>query len=510
MRFDQFMGGSYESQSTLADCSRTINWYPEQLQDPGASCKTVLYPTPGVVVLDSVGVGNGRAHYYLNGREFAVIGETLYEINSNGILTSRGSVGLDNNPATITSNGDGGGQLFITSNTNGFCYDLATNVLTQVATMNGKCTMGDMLDGRFLVLDAATSTFYISALFDGLTWAPGLDFAQRSLAPDPWRAIKVVGRLVWLFGEITSEAWYDTGANFPYAPAPSGLITYGIAAPFSATIIGNDVIWLGSTKSGRVCVVKATGYSPEVLSNYPLETVIESYPGVSLAVGDAYSDAGHTFFMLGFDQADATWVWDAETKLWHERGTWIAGESRFVVWRPRYYARAFEEHRMLDASGGSVYRMGLDLNLDVDGLNIRRVRRAPAIINENKRVYYSEFELDIEPGLADPVPTVAAFTMTGSTVLGSTVSGVVTYDAMGGPFVWPSAVVSMTVDGVPWPGGDATADVNGYYQFLAVPAGTIDVAVTGTPPTAGPSTGNNSGVAAPPAPLTLDIYAVSI
>jgi hypothetical protein len=115
--------------------------------------------------------------------------------------------------------------------------------------------------------------------------------------------------------------------------------------------------------------------------------------------------------MLGFDQADATWCWDAETKLWHERGTWIAGESRYVVWRPRYYARAFEEHRMLDAAGGSVYRMGLDLQLDVDGLNIRRVRRAPAIINENKRVYYSEFELDIEPGLADPTPTVAAFRM---------------------------------------------------------------------------------------------------
>jgi hypothetical protein len=196
MRFDQFFGGSYESQSTLADCSRSINWYPEQLQDPGASCKTVLYPTPGVVVLDSVGVGNGRAHYYLNGREFAVIGATLYEINSSGKLTSRGTVGLDSNPATITSNGDGGGQLFITSNSNGFCYDLAANTLSQVGTMDGKCTMGDMLDGRFLVLDAATSTFYISALFDGMTWAPGLDFAQRSLAPDPWRAIKVVGRLV--------------------------------------------------------------------------------------------------------------------------------------------------------------------------------------------------------------------------------------------------------------------------------------------------------------------------
>jgi hypothetical protein len=35
----------------------------------------------------------------------------------------------------------------------------------------------------------------------------------------------------------------------------------------------------------------------------------------------------------------------------------------------------------------------------VDGLTIRRLRRGPAIMSENKRVFYSSFELDLEPGI---------------------------------------------------------------------------------------------------------------
>lgn len=496
-KYDAFIGGSYQSQSTLADCERTMNWYPEMLQSQGATAKLALYPTPGVTALDSVGVGNGRGHVFAAGREFLVIGAKLYEADVNGTLTDRGDVALDSNPATITYNGDGGDQLFITSGTNGYCYELSTDVLTQVAAMDGKCTMGDMMDGRFLVLDASTSTFYVSALFDGQTWTPGTDFAQRSLAPDAWRAMKVVGRLVWLFGSETSEAWYDTGANFPFAPAPSGLITFGIAAPFSAVIIGNDIIWLGSTKSGRVCVVKATGYSPEVLSNYPLESHIETYDGVSSAVGDAYSDQGHTFYVLGFDQADATWVWDSETRLWHERGTWISSESRYVVWRPRYYARAFDEHRMLDASGGYLYRMANDLLHDVDGIPIRRLRRAPAILDENKRVFYSEFELDLEPGLASISPTKASFRVAALPIVSGTV-----WTQPGDEQTVGATVKLFLVEGMVTTLIDTTTtNASGFYQFLNAPIG--NVTVEGSKGAL--ISGTNGGTTVAGETLTLDI-----
>jgi hypothetical protein len=60
---------------------------------------------------------------------------------------------------------------------------------------------------------------------------------------------------------------------------------------------------------------------------------------------------------------------------------------------------AFGEHRMLDASTGALYRIGREFGTDVDSRPIRRMRRAPGLTAENQRVFYSAFELDLEPGL---------------------------------------------------------------------------------------------------------------
>ena len=111
---------------------------------------------------------------------------------------------------------------------------------------------------------------------------------------------------------------------------------------------------------------------------------------------------------------------------------------------------------------------------------------------------------------------VALFTMSGISdppippTPTSTVNGTVTYDAPGGPFAWDGINVVMTVDGVPWPGGDAITDALGYYEFLLVPAGVVNVSVSGEPPAVGTRSGSNSDTTVPPATLTLDIYAVGI
>ena len=160
MRVPGFIGGSYESQAVTADVERTVNWYLEPTESPGASTQAALYPTPGVTSLSAATTDPGRAHFYENGREFAVIGGTLYEIDSVGAQTSRGTVQLGTEPATISSNGDGGGELFITSGTYGYYYTLSTNTLTQIAALDGKATMGDFLDGYFLCLDASYFILY--------------------------------------------------------------------------------------------------------------------------------------------------------------------------------------------------------------------------------------------------------------------------------------------------------------------------------------------------------------
>jgi hypothetical protein len=271
------------------------------------------------------------------------------------------------------------------------------------------------LDGYFLALNTSNSTMYISNLLDGTTWITGSQFAQRSIAPDPWKSMKVLGRYIWLFGEQTSEVWYDTGSgSFPFAPYPSGLIPYGIAAPFSAAIIDGSLIWLGASRTGNVFVLRAAGFAAEVVSDYPRENTFRGYATISDAVADTYNDLGHSFYLLTFPTQNITWAWDVKVNSWSERGTWISEQNIFSSWRPRWHAMAFGQHRMLDSSGGSVYQMSSTIGTDIGGRPVRRLRSAPGLLVDahdfyhlspmpSQRIYYGAFELALEPGLGTVV-----------------------------------------------------------------------------------------------------------
>lgn len=448
MRFPQFIGGSYESQAVTADQERTVNWFSEHLESPGATAQAALYPTPGVTALDDTTAvtGYARAHYILpcrgpaitcgasasrpermpatwaDGREFMIIGNTLYEGNEDGDLIEWASAvsGPDNAfeastnptasraPCTIQGGLDTSGRVFITANQHGYYFSAMGSTVLKIAALDGLATMGGFMDGYWLALDGINSTLYISNLLDVTTWDTGIDFAKRNLGADPWRSMKVYGRYIWLFGEQTTELWVDTGERFPFAPIPNALINYGIAAPWSAQIVDNALIWLARNESGRICVTRATGVNVETISTHPVELAISGYDDYADAVAWSYADEGHSFYVLDFLESNATWVWDSKTQIWHERGTWNPDINSFLSWRPRYHAFAFGEHRVLDSGAGQgygagnpsgLYRMGSELPLDMAGAGIRRVRRAPAISAENKRIFYSLFELDVEPGL---------------------------------------------------------------------------------------------------------------
>lgn len=400
------MGGSYVSQSPIADAERTWNFYPEPIESQNGTTKTALYPTPGVSLLGTASLGPGSAHFALFGREWAVIGGTFYEIAQSGALTSRGTVAVGTLPATISSNGANGNQLMIVSGAtasvagNVYIFTLTTNAFAQIASMNGLATVGDELDGFFLVLNAQTATVYISNLNDGTTWQTGTNFFQRSSAADPWISVKVVNKFIWLFGTRTTEVWYDAGTfPIPFAPYPSGLVPYGCAAQFSPCIANGALVWIGQTKEGQNLILQASGFSPVPISTFAIANMLTGYPTVADAIGDTYTDLGHTFYLLSFPTAGTTICYDANTQQWHDRGTWISNNGGFSQWRPRFHAFAFGQHRMLDATTGEVWQMGSQFTTDVDGNPLRRVRQTPPLYYQNQRLFVSAVELLVEPGL---------------------------------------------------------------------------------------------------------------
>jgi hypothetical protein len=398
MRYPAFIGGSATSQASVASGERTINWYVEPLTAAGAKNAAALYPTPGTALFSAAtGAAPVRALFQQNDRVFAVVGAEFVEVDAAGGRTVRGTVALDTAPATITANGDGGGQVFITSGDVGYCFDLVTNAFTTVRASGAR--MGEMVGGYFFALDAATSTVWASDLLDGTVWS-GASIAQRSQAPDKWKALKALNGELFIFGQATTEIWYNAGASpFPFAAHPSGVIDFGVAADFSIARVGGALAWLAQTTSGVGQVVLASGFQPKVISTYELHAAMAGYSRIDDAIGQAYEERGHVFYVLYFPTAGATWAYDLTTGVWAERGTWIAETASYVAWRPLYHAYAFGKLLAGDRETGDIHHVSTAYVTDVDDRPIRRVRRAPSLRVEDRRIRFSKLELYLETGL---------------------------------------------------------------------------------------------------------------
>jgi hypothetical protein len=409
-RMPGFIGPSYKGTSALADPEELVNWYVEQVDSPSPTNQYVYQPTPGLVSRITVPQAPIRALYKVPAstqaaeRGFFVAGAKLYEFFSDFSSVLRGTLsGVGPDPATIHYNGDGGGQLLVTSASGGESYDLATNVLTPIAGL--AAFQGGMLNGYGLALDQTTSTLRLSNLLDMATWDP-TQFAQRSIAPDPWKAMVVLYPRIYLFGSETTEVWFDAGEfPFPFSPVQGILIQEGIEAPFSATVASNAIYWLAQSGDGTARVVRTAGYRPETVSTRAVEQAITSYAQagrIDDAVAWVYQLDGHEFYLLNFPSAGVTWVYDTALPAeigWHKRGTWIDEDARYIALRPQYHAFIFGKHVVGDRETGAIYEMRNTYAQDVNGREIRRLRRTPLMSAEQQWVFFKELQLFLETGL---------------------------------------------------------------------------------------------------------------
>ena len=402
MRFDAFTGGSYRSQSPLVDLQRTMNWYPEVIESQtGKNARYALYPTPGVALFATLPVGPVRGLYQINGRVFAVGGGHLYELDSSGVPTRRSDaagMASDTNPASMTSNGDAGSELGIASGGTFYLLNLSSNAFSAPAT-GGAITMLDFLDGYFLGLDATTSTLRVSELLDGTTWDV-TQIAQRNTGADRWIGMRVSNRLIYLWGNQTSEVWYNAGTSpFPFEAIQEAFMPYGIIGSFAHTDAGGGPLWIGANKDGRGMVLKAEGYTPKRISDHAIEHQIQGYGTVSDIVAYSYQDQGHPFSLFSFPTANATHGFDDATGQWHERGYWDQPVMAYRASRQLFHCFAFGKHLVGDRLGSGIYEMSTAHYLDVNNDEIRRLRRAPHINQEQNWISIPELTLDLETGV---------------------------------------------------------------------------------------------------------------
>jgi hypothetical protein len=361
MRLQGFIGPSNENRSWNFDKEDTINRYVELAEAGQPKSGGYLPPTPCVRPFLLLPEGPIRALFYQDGRCFAVANIGLYEIFASQTYTYLGTVNSDNLPATISSNGTAGHQLFIVSGGAGYIFDLQTNTFTRI-TVPGfptRVVMGNFSDGFFIVLDN-TGAFQLSALEDGTTWS-GLDRFQVSEASDLVIAMTVSHREIWLFGTKTTEPWQDVGgAGANWQPTSGTLIETGIAAPWSMAVLDNTVFWVGGDERGNGIVWRAQGYTPQRISTFAIETYLTRLSRFDNAIAWTYEDSGHLYYVLYLPNADHHLVYDVAAQQWHKRALW---DTRRIQWVPdigRCHTFAFNWHLVGSRLDGVIYAMHLE------------------------------------------------------------------------------------------------------------------------------------------------------
>jgi hypothetical protein len=170
-------------------------------------------------------------------------------------------------------------------------------------------------------------------------------------------------------------------------------------------------IWLGQGIGGGRVVYWANGYTPTRVSTHAVETAFAGYTAAQIAGASAfvYEEIGHSFYVLTFPAIStfsetvipgATWVFDATTGFWHERGLWNGWNYDALPIIGHIYANGV--HLTGSTTTGVIYQMSKTLLTDTAGNGLRWLRRAPHIAQMHNRMIVDRVELLMETGLGLP------------------------------------------------------------------------------------------------------------
>lgn len=388
------VGPSYVMRSLPFDAQRTINLYP--IADPEGKETASLFGTPGLSLLATFGNGAGRKLFASsNGRAFAAIGSKLYEIDSFGNETLRGSLNQNSGNLSVAENST---QMAICDGTSLYIFNYAANTLS-VITSGLPASVGFVtaIDGYFIVLENNSGRFYVSALNDGTSWN-ALDFATAESNPDQLLCVANSSGQLYLLGTRTFEIWTNTGnAAFPFQRISGAVGDIGIIAPHTALDVDNSLVWLGQDKNGRCMVYRAKGLRPQRISTEAIEIVLQSATDPELLKAFAYQQDGHLFYIITGGGLETSLCFDVTTGLWHERA-YLNELGEFEPHLAADVVYAFEKHIALDRRNGKLYELKLDVYSD-NGEPIVRERTYTHLSDEGREIRFNRLELSMETGV---------------------------------------------------------------------------------------------------------------
>lgn len=376
-------GGSYEDRAIPLSAQRTVNFYPEATGS-GAQSQFVLKPTPGYTLFGSDS-GADRGMLYHKGVLYKVSGINLHSVDSSGTHTNLGEV---QGSGKVVMRGFGDNVVIATAEGKAYQYTSTVSEITDTDLQNPKWL--DVLGGH-VIFGGEDGRFLVSASGDA-TDINGLDLATAETnADDLIRGYVFKGQL-YLFGDVTTEVWWNSGVGRPpFDPVRGADFTVGIAARMAVSNNDQSIYWLGDDRKPY--------RDGQNIANIGISTAIENYTRVDDAECQCITWEGQNFAFFTFPSEDKTWVYSEAVNRWFEMSR--SGEDGRSLISSRAYA--YGKNLVADYRNSNIYC--LDVNDYTENTNeITRQRDTAPLTSDllgypGTEVEIHRFELSLTRGV---------------------------------------------------------------------------------------------------------------
>lgn len=392
MRFPLFGFGQTGKSRTVTSESRK-NFYAEATDKPD---KTVLalYGRWGLDLFASFGDTPIRGEgLQIGDFNYSVHRGILKETNNAAVFTDKGTLTTS---AGVVSMCTDGNIIFIVDGANGYVYNTTTSLFTQVSDVDFVPAVScAWIDGYFIadMRGSTDKTDWRSYQWsiDGLAWG-GLDFASAEASPDPIERVYNDNRQVIFFGSVTTE-FHNASGNFEEPFTRSATNEWGLAAKWSVCKIKDSIIYLGQNRMGKTQIIVLNGYTPEIVSNYEMSSIIDGYGDVSNAIGHSFMEGGHPFYVISFPSVSKTWLFDAATGLFSELTSGIKEGQYRGLFSNNYLGNTL----IYDFENGNVYKTNPDTYTDNGTMIVGELISRHMF--EQSYMFLSELWVDMQVGV---------------------------------------------------------------------------------------------------------------
>jgi len=215
-------------------------------------------------------------------------------------------------------------------------------------------------------------------------------------SPDNTLALCSNGSHLYTFGERSWQNFsFNDNIDMPFTSPDNAAGNIGIKAPNSLAMLGNNVLWLGSSDIGENGIFMIRDTDLKRVSTQDIEREIAQLKNPDNAYSSIWVEHQHVFYSITFEDSQKTFVYDLTEDAWHYRSSYD-DQNHLTFWR--YSHCTFAYGKIYCSAKNVLCYMDENKYTEHDGRCILKMRRGGVLTNNDCPFFIDSAELIVNNG----------------------------------------------------------------------------------------------------------------